>query len=168
MGTVSCLHPCFSATIKVSSNEGYASLRNRFGSSIIRKMAAYGGVSNSDLGLDLSYHYIDISSRGLAKLWLGTYWYYYRDTNYRSSWARSLYKHPSNSFIDAALKTKTNTKPGWLSGSNAHYTVRNDAGVVFVDGHPYLISVMSSAYGQWGKLKNLVKAIDAVHTDISC
>lgn len=95
---------------------------------------------------------------------MGTYWSYYRETNTRSAWARALYAHPLNSFIDRGLSTPTRTKPGWYPGGG--YNVQNDAGVVLSsDGH-YVLAVMSSACGQYGSLASLVRAIDAVHADM--
>lgn len=149
-------------TIRVSSNEGYASLRRRFGHGIMRKMMGYCGIGAKEMAWTRNYPYM--SSRTLAKLWIGTYWYYYRETNGRSAWARNLYAHPLNSFIDRALDTPTRTKPGWYPGGG--YNVQNDAGVVLVDGHPYVLAVMSSACGQYAKLAELVRAIDGVHADM--
>ena len=95
-----------SSTIKVSSNEGYSSLRRRFGHGIMKKMMNYCGISEKEMTSTRNYPYM--SSRTLAKLWVGTYWSYYRETNTRSAWAR----------------------------------------------------------GQYGKLANLVRAIDGVHADM--
>lgn len=148
-----------SSTIKVSSNEGYSSLRRRFGHGPMTQMMGYCGISSKEMNGNRNYTYL--SSRTLAKLWIGTYWYYYRETNSRSAAVRDLHAHPWNSFIDQGLSTPTRTKPGWYPGHG--YNVQNDAGVVLADGHPYVVSVMSSACGQYGKLASLVRAIDAVH-----
>lgn len=161
-GSAASAHGTMSSTIKVSSNEGYASLRRRFGHSPMLKMMGYCGISSSEMNGGRNYTYL--SSRTLAKLWIGTYWYYYRQTNARSAKVRNLHAHPLNSFIDQALSTPTRTKPGWFPGGG--YNVQNDAGVVLVDGRPYVLAVMSSACGQYGKLKNLVRAIDGVHADM--
>lgn len=151
-----------SSTIKVSSNEGYSSLRRRFGHGVMKNMMNYCGISEKEMTSTRNYPYM--SSRTLAKLWVGTYWSYYRETNSRSTWARALYAHPLNSFIDRGLSTATRTKPGWYPGGG--YNVQNDAGVVLSnDGH-YVVAVMSSACGQYGKLAALVRAIDAVHADM--
>lgn len=151
-----------SSTIKVSSNEGYSKVRKKFGHSTMKKMMKYCGISSKEMKWNRNYPYM--SSKTLAKLWIGTYWYFYKDTNKNSKWARGLYKHPLNSFIDKGLSTPTRTKPGWYPGGG--YNVQNDAGIVLVNGHPYVLAVMSSACGQYKKLSKLVKAIDAVHTDM--
>ncbi|MEY8460686.1 hypothetical protein AALA69_06085 [Eggerthellaceae bacterium 24-137] len=162
-GSVSAgVRSTMSSTIKVSSNEGYSSLRRRFGNGIMKSMMSYCGISEKEMTSTRNYPYM--SSRTLAKLWVGTYWSYYRETNSRSTWARALYAHPLNSFIDRGLSTSTRTKPGWYPGGG--YNVQNDAGVVLSsDGH-YVLAVMSSACGQYGSLASLVRAIDAVHADM--
>lgn len=162
-GSVSAgVRSTMSSTIKVSSNEGYSSLRRRFGNGIMRNMMDYCGISEKEMTSTRNYPYM--SSRTLAKLWVGTYWSYYRETNSRSTWARALYAHPLNSFIDRGLSMPTRTKPGWYPGGG--YNVQNDAGVVLSsDGH-YVLAVMSSACGQYGSLASLVRAIDAVHADM--
>lgn len=150
-----------SSVIKWSSNEGYSSLHSRFGGGPMLKMMSYSGVSSSEMSGRRKYNYI--SARTLAKLWVGTYWYFYRQTNDRSAVTRNLYAHPLNSFIDKGLKSPTRTKGGWFSGE---YNVQNDAGIVFAKGRPYVVAVLSSACWQFGKLSNLVRAIDGVHTDM--
>ena len=153
-------------TIVWSNNDTYAGLRGRYGSSTMRKMHKYSGIGKGGF----STYYRFLPTRDLAKLWVGTYWYFYKDTNKNSKWARNLYTHGSNSFIYQAMKgkKKVHAKPGWYPGGA--YNVRNDAGVVMakVNGksRPYVVAVMSSAYGDFGKLRKLVKLLDAVHTDM--
>lgn len=153
-------------TIVWSNNDTYASLRGRYGSSTMRKMHKYSGIGKGGF----STYYRFLPTRDLAKLWVGTYWYFYKDTNKNSKWARNLYTHGSNSFIYQAMKgkKKVHAKPGWYPGGA--YNVRNDAGVVMakVNGksRPYVVAVMSSAYGDFGKLRKLVRLLDAVHTDM--
>ena len=151
------------STITVSSNEGYASLRDRFGTSPMSFYMAYAGVSGR---WSASKRYPYMTSRDLAKLWVANYWYFYKETNGNSSWCRSLYTHSLNSPIYYALKGKrtVHSKPGWYP--MAPYWVQNDAGIVMAGDRPYLISIMSSACGQYGKLQTLVKALDAVHADM--
>ena len=153
-------------TIVWSNNDTYAGLRGRYGSSTMRKMHKYAGIGKSGH----SEYYRFMPTRDLAKLWVGSYWYFYKNTNKNSKWARNLYTHGSNSFIYRAMKgkKKVHAKPGWYPGGA--YNVRNDAGVVMakVNGksRPYVVAVMSSAYGDFGKLRKLVKLLDAVHTDM--
>lgn len=93
---------------------GRARLRRRFGHGVMKKMMDYCGISEKEMTSTRNYPYM--SSRTLAKLWVGTCWSYYRETNSRSAWARGLYAHPLNSFIDRGLSTPTRSKPGWYPG----------------------------------------------------
>ena len=45
-------------------------------------------------------------------------------------------------------------------------TVQNDAGIVMKTGHPYVIVIMSSAYGRLNLLNDLVLALDSVHSEL--
>ena len=151
------------STITVSSNEGYSALRNRFGSSPMASFMSYTGVSGR-WSAGSSYPYV--TARDLAKLWVGNYWYFHKETNKNSSWCRSIFTHSLNSPIYNALRGKytTYSKPGWYPMSP--YWVQNDAGVVMAGDHPYLIVILSSACGQYSKLQTLVNALDAVHAEM--
>lgn len=151
-----------SSTIRVSSNEGYMALRRQFGRGPIASLASsVGGVS-----FDLSRNYPYMTTKDMAKLWVGTYDYFWVSTNGNSAWCRSLYTSPYLSFIHSALgaSRSTYTKPGWISESG--YVARNDAGVVVADGRPYLTAIMSTAYGQDANLMRLASALDAVHASL--
>mgnify|MGYP002626445800 CR=1 FL=1 len=153
-------------TIVWSNNDTYAQLRETYGSETMRKMHAYAQISSSQYSI--KYHYLPTVD--LAKLWVGTYWYFYQDTNRNSKWARSLYTHGYNSFIYQSMRNtwKVHAKPGWYPGGG--YNVQNDAGVIMakVDGvsRPYVLAVMTSACGRYGELRRLVRLVDAVHTDM--
>lgn len=150
-------------TITVSSNEGYSSLRSQFGIGPMANMQSFVGAYDFPAGRN----YVDINAKDLAKLWVGCYDYFYENTNYRSEWCRSLYTDPYLSFIHRALGSRfiTHTKPGWID-YGGRYTARNDAGIVMAGDRPYVVAIVSTAYGRDGALVNLVNAIDAVHTDM--
>ncbi|MGI6737207.1 MAG: serine hydrolase [Anaerovoracaceae bacterium] len=153
-------------TITQSDGAAYEELFNSFGSSYMRRMMAYSRVSSFS-GAE-KYDYLPV--RDLAKLWVGTYWYFYRSTNSRSKTCRAWYADSLNSFIHQALHEKytVNTKAGWIDSSL--YRAQNDAGVVFAgdknDRHPYILAVMSTACGEYDALSELVQRIDAVHEDM--
>lgn len=153
-------------TIVWSNNDTYASLRSEFGSWTMRKMHLYSGVDTDQY--EFKYHWLP--TRDLAKLWVGTYWYFYKDTNKNSKWARSLYTHGYESFMYRGLKGtwKVHAKPGWYPGEGKD--VQNDAGVVMakVDGksRPYVVAYMTSLCDEHPKLRKLVRLVDAVHTDM--
>lgn len=154
------------STIVQSNNNTYSALRNRYGSGTMKKMLSYSKVSSISYARKYSY----LPVKDLAKLWVGTYWTFYKDTNKNSKWARSLYTHGTQSFIYQGMKGKfkVHAKPGWFPGGG--FNVQNDSGVVMakVNGksRPYVLTVMTSACGQQKKLQKLVKLIDAVHTDM--
>lgn len=143
-----------------SSNDDYKALRSRFGSAPMKKFLRYCGVGEISAGKRWVYY----SPKTLAKLWTGSYWANFKETNSNSSYLRAKYRKGARSFIKSALssKAKTYTKTGWgpFSSSGAIY---NDAGIVVKNGHPYVVVVMSKALYHPDKLKSLVKAIDGYH-----
>ena len=155
------------STIVWSDNNTYSALRSSYGSSTMSKLMRYSDVHSFDPYRKYAY----LPTSDLAKLWVGTYWYFYKSTNANSTWCRNLYTHGYNSFIYQGMKTrgkKVHAKPGWFPGGG--YNVQNDAGVVMAKvggkSRPYIVSVMTSACGQYAKLRELVRAIDDVHTDM--
>lgn len=126
-------------------------------------MTSFMSYTNTTGRWNASIRYPYFTSRDLAKLWVGNYWYFFKETNSNSSWCRGIYTHSLNSPIYNALKGKytTYSKPGWYPASP--YWVQNDAGIVMAGDNPYLIVIMSSACNQYGKLETLVRALDAVH-----
>lgn len=153
-------------TIVYSNNETYAKLRSMYGSGPMKKMMKYSSVSSFDAKRKYAY----LPCRDLGKLWIGTYWYFYKDKNSSSNYCRSLYTHGTQSFIYRGMKGKykVHAKPGWYPGGG--YNVQNDAGIVMAKvggtSRPYMLCVMTSACGRHDKLRILVKKIDAVHTDM--
>ncbi len=153
------------STVVNSNNDSYRTLWRLFGASPIRKVANQCGAKSWD-GTRFPY----ITTRDLAKIWVETYWYLYKATNKNSASLRSLYTHGTQSFLYKGLKSRwtVNSKPGWIKQNG--YRAQNDAGIVMakVNGvnTPYLIVVMTNAYGQQAKLQKLVRLIDDVHTDM--
>lgn len=154
------------STVTVSNNGTYAALRSRYGHSPMRKLRALTKASSFDP--DRKYTYI--RTRDLARLWVGTYWYFYRDKNKNSIKCRRMYTHGTQSFISKGLKGRAvvHTKPGWYPGGGLN--IQNDAGIVMAkykgEYSPYIISVMTTASGQHKKLRKLVRLIDDVHRDM--
>lgn len=150
-------------TITVSSNDGYSALRSQFGAGPMANLQDLVGAH----GFPAGRNYVDINAKDLAKLWVGCYDYFYENMNGRSEWCRNLYTDPYLSFIHRALGARytTHTKPGWID-YGGHYTARNDAGIVMAGDRPYILAIVSTAYGRDSALVNLVNAIDAVHTDM--
>lgn len=154
------------SAILYSSNEDYSALRSEFGGEVMEAQMNDCNV----LSCDPYRNYVYYSARDLAKLWVGNYWYFYVEKNGYSDWCRDLYAEGltgDNAIIHNALSDSYTTyaKPGWYPGGG--YDVQNDAGLVMAGSHPYVISVLSSACGEFSKLGNLVRAIDAVHTALA-
>ena len=143
-----------------SSNDDYKALRSRFGSAPMKSLMTYSGVNE----ISSSDTWVSYSPKTLGKLWAGSHWANFQDSNKNSSYLRAKYKAGANSFIKRALKSKatTYTKAGWgpfpRSGN-----IYNDAGIVVKNGHPYVVAIMSKAYNHPGQLEELAKAIDAYH-----
>ena len=145
-----------SKTIKISSNAGYTTLYNRFSRANTRRAQSYSHTSFS------TSQWTRYSPRTLAKLWVGNYWYFFKDTNSKSEWCRKLYLAPKMSFIHAALKENhtTYTKPGWNGAT------WDDAGVVHGDNGTYIVAIMTTNRAHTKTQYPLVRALDAVHDDM--
>ncbi len=154
------------STITVSNNYTYAALRSRYGNKPMKKLKKLTGASS----FNASKKYTYIRTRDLARLWVGTYWYFFKNTNKNSKKCRKMYTHGTQSFICKGLKKRATvyTKPGWYPGGG--YNVQNDAGIVMAKyggkKSPYVLAVMTSACGQHKKLRKLVRLIDDVHRDM--
>lgn len=150
-------------TIGWSSNEGYASLRRQYGAGPMSALQRFVGATS----FPSNYNYVDISAKDMAKLWVGCYDYFFENTNERSAWCRSLYTDPLLSFIRQAHAGRyaTYSKPGSLN-SGGRYVARDDAGIVMAGDRPYVVVVLSTAFGRDGALTDLVNALDAVHADM--
>lgn len=147
--------------IQWSSNEDYENLHYLYGNDPMYDMTAYTDVSDSIIDEYNWYPYL--TAKELTKLWLGTYIYFFEDTNERSFWCRNLFTDSTESFIHSALSEKYTvyTKPGWYS--DWEDIARNDAGIVMADGHDYILTVLSDAFDSYEGLEELAAALDDVH-----
>ncbi len=156
-GSVSSL---MNSTAVYSDNNTYQSLRSRFGSGCLSSFSSYSGAGLKDVST-----WLDFTPKQLAKLWVGSYWYFFKDTNSKSSFCRNLFTHPNKSFIRPAVSSATYTKAGWgpfpKSGN-----IYNDAGIVMAGGRPYVVVIMSNGFFQDGKLRTLARAIDSYHASM--
>lgn len=149
-------------TIRWSSNEDYENLHYLYGNDAMYDMTAYTDVSDSIIDEYNWYPYL--TAKELTRLWIGTYLYFFEDTNENSKWCRSLYTDSTESFIGSALGDEYTvyTKPGWYS--DWEDVSRNDAGIVMADGHDYILTIMSDAFDSYDALEELTAALDDVHT----
>lgn len=148
-------------TIQWSSNEDYENLHYLYGNGDMYDMTEYTDVSDSIIDEYNWYPYLTATE--LTKLWIGTYIYFFEDTNENSEWCQSLYTDSRESFIHSALGDNYTvyTKPGWYS--DWEDVSRNDAGIVMADGHDYILTIMSDAFDSYDDLEDLAAALDETH-----
>ena len=149
-------------TIKVSSNWDYSALRRAFGSTQFSGWLSDAGCS----WVNASKEYTDITPKALSQLWIKNYSYFTSDQE-NSMWCADLFVSTKNSFISQTFSQeyKVYSKAGWLS-SGGYYDIQSDAGIVMKDGNPYVVTVLSSAYGRQDLLGNLVAQLDKAHSEM--
>lgn len=148
-------------TIQWSSNEDYENLHYLYGNDAMYDMTEYTDVSDSIIDEYNWYPYLTAAE--LTRLWIGTYMYFFEETNENSNWCQNLYTDSRESFIHSALSEDYTvyTKPGWYS--DWEDVSRNDAGIVMADGHDYILTIMSDAFDSYDDLEELAAALDEVH-----
>ena len=99
-------------------------------------------------------------------MWAKSYEYFYSGKP-NSTFCRGLFTGTLNSPISNTLKSKYTvySKAGWI-GEGGYYNVQNDAGIVMRSGHPYVVVILSTAYGRLDYMNTLVSAIDAAHEEM--
>ncbi len=149
-------------TIVWSSNEDYEALHYLYGNDVMFDMTEYTAVSDSIVDDYNWYPYL--TPKELTQLWIGTYFYFFEDTNENSSWCRSLYTDTAESFIGSALGEDHTvyTKAGWYS--DWEDIARNDAGIIRADGHDWILTIMSDAFESYDELETLAAALDEVRS----
>lgn len=145
-------------TIVWSSNEDYETLHYLYGNDVMFDMTEYTAVSDSVIDDYNWYPYLTVKE--LTQLWIGTYFYFFEDTNEHSAWCRNLFTDTAESFIGSALGDvhRVYTKAGWYT--DWEDTARNDAGIIRADGHDYILTVMSDSFDSYDDLEELTAALD--------
>ena len=132
-----------------SSNEAYIALRNWYGNGCFVDWVEGAGVSKS-----VGYRtWSDFTPRELAKMWLQMFSDFGKGNG--GAALSSLFSHSDMSAIYSQLGDtyQVRSKPGW----NDYAT--NDAGIVYSDKGPYVLTVMSDVSWNIDLEKNLVSAI---------
>jgi hypothetical protein len=129
----------------------------------MQSMLNYTNVSN----ISAYSRYPNITAKTLTKLWVGNYWYFFKDTNSNSEWCRSIYTNSKMSLIREALSSKYTvySKPGW-NYVGTYGGTQNDAGIVMAGNNPYIICILSNGINYPSALNELALALDAVHEDM--
>lgn len=148
------------STIRHSSNEGYSALRQAYGPAPMRTWCSEAGVSTAIANTNYTHY----SARDLSKLWLRNYTYFTSGVS-NASQVQSWYTSSSNSPIHYNLGSRyyMNTKAGWIGSS---LRAANDAGIVWANGKPYIVAIMSNSPGNMRVLDSLVLAIDNAHNEM--
>ncbi|WP_418969099.1 hypothetical protein [Alloscardovia omnicolens] len=164
-------------TIVNSDNESYQQLINSYGLTALHNWTA--GVSlDAEIGRT---KYTWLSAADFAKMWVLGYDYLFTTQDMESDpakntqafrnaalnddhkqWFADYYTHTANSFIQQALDNTVYAKAGWIN-NDEYFLAQNDAGIVKSDLGDYVMVVMSSAYGQYDKLANLVSTLASIH-----
>lgn len=142
-------------TISWSSNSDYFTLINNFGKSGFNSWTAQLGSSDITL-TDSSFG--DITCRSFTRIWIEIY-EYFMSGDETAEQLSSFFIGTENSCIYETLGAEYTvySKAGWYSeGEGSYYTVQNDAGIVMKEDSPYILTILSDAYGELELLGDLV------------
>ena len=144
-----------------SDNDTYFMLEYDYGQDIHVNYAASVGV---DLVMDEG-GFADVSAEDLTRLWLADYSYF--QTGEKGELVGSWFETPTYSAIVPVVGDKyvSRTKPGWIGGMLHNSSI--DAGIVYEDGHPYVIAVMSDFPSYLEDLEETVALLAEIHEDMS-
>ncbi|MDR1713214.1 MAG: hypothetical protein LBR39_03565 [Coriobacteriales bacterium] len=127
-------------------------------------------------GVDLNNNnpmYPYYSPRELGLLWLETYDFLSSDAPYAAELA-GYYSYPANSVLHSQLDWRgaTWSKAGWYAFYEQYdgFTTSPsacDAGIIFAEGHPYLLVLMCDCPGNLAALYDLANSLDVVHQELS-
>ncbi len=150
-------------TIGISSNSGYATLRNRFGSWCFARYLADAQVGS--FNADTWYPYFRV--KDLAKLWVANYDYFYNaGQNVNTPFCRSLFTSSYHSplYYELGGRYTVHSKPGWIV--TGYPRAFNDAGIIMAGDRPYLVVICSNATERFDMLQNLTRVLDDVHSEM--
>lgn len=160
------MYSTISNTITWSSNSDYFALISNFGKSGFDSWAA--GLGSGDCGIT-DGSFAAINARDFARLWINMY-SYFMSGDETAGKIRDLYSETLQSCIAEALGTTYTvySKAGWIGeGQGTYYNVQNDAGIVMKPDHPYVLVILSDAYGRLDLLDSLVACLDECHINLT-
>lgn len=163
--TIDFLYGTIQNTITWSSNDDYGELITTYGYTEFNDWAA--GIGCEDLVISGEW-YPEIKARDFAKLWC----HMYDRVVSGGSLAGiiNIYTDTLSSAISETLggQYTVYSKGGWIGeGRGSYYNVQNDAGIVMKGEHPYVLVILSDAYGRLDLLDNLVYILDQAHTELT-
>lgn len=145
-----------------SSNEAYETLVSIYGYAQFKEWMQELGCGDVILSEEW---YPAVSARDFSLLWQEIYYDFVSESI--SPEIRDLYTGTLQSAICETLGDEYTvySKGGWIGeGFGTYYNVQNDAGIVMKGENPYVLVVLSDAYGRIDLLNNLVEALDEAHT----
>lgn len=148
-----------------SSNEDYYTLIDSFGKDDFNSWTA--SLGSPDIALNVG-SFGELTCRSFTRIWKDIYEYFMSGDNVAETLS-SFFIGTENSRIYETLGSQYTvySKAGWyFEGNDSYYTVQNDAGIVMKENHPYIITILSNAYEQFGLLDDLVTAMDQAHTEL--
>jgi|GEM_PF-5761146 len=148
----------FSSIVRDSDNELYDSLYASYGKGPMLDWCEQSGVDAAVA----KWCYVDYSPRELSKLWVRNYEYFCSGAENIDT-VTSWYSSPRVSAINKHLGDKyaTSSKAGYI-GEDGYYAT-NDAGIVYVEGRPYIMVVMTNASGDFSSINSIVVALNEMH-----
>ena len=163
--TMDFLYGTIQNTITWSSNDDYGELITTYGYTEFNDWAA--GIGCEDLVISGEW-YTSVKARDFAKLWC----HMYDRVVSGGSLAGiiNIYTDTLSSAISETLggQYTVYSKGGWIGeGRGSYYNVQNDAGIVMKGEHPYVLVILSDAYGRLDLLDNLVYILDQAHTELT-
>lgn len=163
--TADMLYGTIQNTIQWSSNDDYGVLITSYGYTGFNNWAAGIGCQNIAI---VGEWYPAINAREFAMLWNVMYDYFISESC--DADIRALYEGTLSSAIYETLGEQYTvySKGGWIGeGLGTYYNVQNDAGIVMKGENPYVLVVLSDAYGRLDLLDNLVAVLDSAHTALT-
>ena len=140
-----------------SNNDQYFVLEYDYGQQIHLDYAKSVGV---DLQLDEG-GFADVSAEDLARLWLANYDFFSSSADGEA--AGELFESQAYSAIKAVFMDTcmTRSKSGWIAGMLHNSSI--DAGIVYAEGHPYVLVIMSDFPDSLEDLYDTARLLDRVH-----
>ena len=163
--TADTLYGTIENTLQWSSNEDYERLITSYGYTEFNSWAAGLGCQNIAI---TDEWYTSVNAWDFAVLWSSMYDYFLSETC--NTAVRDLYSGTLSSAIYETLGGQyiVYSKAGWIGeGLGTYYNVQNDAGIVMKGEDPYVLVVLSDAYGQMDLLDHLVAVLDMAHTSLT-
>lgn len=152
-------------TITWSDNDAYGELIALYGSAEFNAWAAEIGCE--ELVISGGW-YASVNARDFAKLWCHMYDRVVAGESLAD--IINIYTDTLSSSISETLggQYTVYSKGGWIGeGKGSYYNVQNDEGIVMKGEHPYVLVILSDAYGRLDLLDNLVYVLDQAHTALA-